>query len=107
MKERRRFERFSLTLPTRMETVSSGQKKVFEFETRDISACGVFIHNAFDSLVEGTRIKLNLIAGSERIRDITGSQSLIEAEGSVVRSTPTGVAICFDKECQIMSLKCL
>jgi hypothetical protein len=103
MKERRRFERFSLALPTRMETISSDQKKVFEFETRDISACGVFIDNTLDSLIEGTRIKLNVIARSKRIKELTGSQSLIEAEGSIVRTTPTGVAICFDKECQIMS----
>jgi hypothetical protein len=104
MKERRRFERYSLTLPTRMETILSGQKKVFEFETRDISACGVFIKNTLDSFIEGTRIKLNLIARSERIRELAGSHSLIEAEGSVVRSTPTGVAICFDKECRVLSL---
>ena len=103
MKERRRFERFPLTLPTRMETISSGQKKVFEFESRDISACGVFI-DTLGFFIEGTRIKVNLIARSERIRELTGCQSLIEAEGSVVRSTPKGVAISFDKECQILSL---
>ena len=103
MKERRRFERFCLALPTRMETISSGQKKVFEFETRDISACGVFI-DALGSFIEGTRIKLNLISRSDRIRELTGLHSLIECEGSVVRSTPTGVAIHFDKECQILSL---
>ena len=104
MKERRRFERFSLTLPTRMETILSDKKKVFEFETRDISACGVFINNTLDSFIEGTRIKLNLTARSERIRELTGSHSLIEAEGSIVRSTPMGIAICFDKECRILSL---
>jgi hypothetical protein len=107
MKERRRFERFPLSLPARMVTVSSGPKKVFEFKTRDISACGVFIENTLDSFIEGMRIKLNLIARSERIKELTGSHSLIEAEGNVVRSTPLGVAIRFDKECQILSLKSL
>jgi len=32
---------------------------------------------------------------------------IIECEGNVVRYTPEGVAVCFDKECQILSLKCL
>ena len=103
MKERRRFERFSLALPTRMEAILSGQKKVFEFATRDISACGVFI-DALGTFIEGTQIKLNFISRSKRIMELTGSQSLIEAEGNVVRSTPMGVAIHFDKECQIRSL---
>ena len=103
MKERRRFERFSLAFPTRMEAILSGQKKVFEFKSRNISACGVFI-DTLGPFIEGTRIKLNLISRSKRIRELTGSQSLIEAEGNVVRSTPTGVAIHFDKECRILSL---
>ena len=103
MKERRQFERFSLAFPTRMEAILSGQKKVFEFKSRNISACGVFI-DTLGPFIEGTRIKLNLISRSKRIRELTGSQSLIEAEGNVVRSTPTGVAIHFDKECRILSL---
>lgn len=104
MKERRQYERFPLTLPARMEMITSDKKQVFDFETRDISASGAFIYNK-ESFPEGTRFKLNLTVPSERIKELTGVQSLIECEGSVVRSTPTGVAIRCDKECQILSLK--
>ena len=104
MKERRQFERFSLTLPARMETINSGKKQVFELKTRDISCSGAFIYTP-EQFSEGDRFKLNLIVSSDKIKKLTGAKSLIECEGSVIRSTPSGVAICFDTDCQILSLK--
>ena len=104
MKERRQYERFPLSLPARLETITSDKKEVFDFETRDISASGAFIYNK-ESFPEGTRFKIDLTVPSEKIKELTGAQSLIECEGSVVRSTPTGVAIRCDKKCQILSLK--
>ena len=104
MKERRQYERFLLTLPTRMETINSGKKQVFDLETRDISASGAFIYNK-ESFPEGTKLRLYLTVPSDRIKELTGAKSLIECEGNVVRSTDTGMAIHFDKECQIMSLR--
>ena len=104
MKERRQFERFEITLPARMEPIASNKRQVFEFKTRDISASGAFI-DAKSQFSEGMRFKLNLTTSSKRIQELTGAQSFIECEGYTVRSTPTGIAICFDKECQILSLK--
>ena len=104
MKERRQYERFSLRLPSRMETLNSGKKQVFDFETRDISAAGAFLFTT-DPFPKGTRFKINLTAPSDRIKELTGAQSLIECEGKIVRCTPTGVAIHFDRECRITSLK--
>jgi len=104
MKERRKYERFSLTLPVRMETMNSGKKQVFEFETRDISAAGAFI-NTMEPFPIGTWFKLDLTTQSERIKELTGAQSLIENEGKVTRSANGGVAIHFDSECRIWSLK--
>jgi len=104
MKERRQYERFSLTLPTRMEPVASTRKQIFDFQTRDISASGAFIYTK-EPFPEGTRFKLNLTVPSKRIKKITGANTLIQSEGKIVRSTPTGVAIHFGRECQILSLK--
>jgi hypothetical protein len=104
MKERRQFERFSLTLPARMETISTDKKQVFELKTRDISSSGAFLYTP-EPFPEGTRLKLDLTVSSKRIKELTGAKSLIECEGNIIRSTPAGVAICFDKECQILSLK--
>lgn len=104
MDERRQFERFSINLPARMETIDSDKKQIFELKTRDISASGAFIDTA-TPFSDGTRFKLNLTVHSKKIKELTGAQSLIECEGVVIRSTTQGVAICFEKECQILGLK--
>jgi hypothetical protein len=104
MIERRRLERFQLTLPARMETITSQKKQVFEFETRDISAAGAFVYTSEPFSLD-TRFGIKLTTNSNRIKELTDAQSLIECEGSIVRSTEKGVAIRFDRECQILSLK--
>jgi Tfp pilus assembly protein PilZ len=106
MKERRQYERFPLTLTARMEMITSARKHVFEFQTKDISAAGAFIHTT-ESFPLGTRFKLCLTIASDRIKKLTGAQSLIECKGSNVRSTNTGFGVHFDKKCHILSLKCL
>jgi len=104
LEEQRKYQRFPLTLPVRIEPITSNRKQVFEFRTRDISASGAFVDTT-SSFSLGTRIKMNLTGKSQRIKDLTGAQILIECEGNIVRATPKGMAVCFDKECQILSLK--
>jgi hypothetical protein len=79
-------------------------KEIFELKTRNISAAGAFF-KAKERFVIGTRCQLELTVTSERIKQLTGAQSFIKVEGIVVRSTPDGVAICFDGDCQILGLK--
>jgi c-di-GMP-binding flagellar brake protein YcgR len=104
MEERRAYERFSLMLPARMEVVISGKEQVFDFKTKNVSAGGALLRTP-DNIPEGTRFQLKMTIPNEKIRELTGAQSCIEVEGVVVRSTPDGVAICFEGECQILSLK--
>jgi len=104
MKERRQFERYAITLPARVETIISDRKEVFNLKTRNISASGAFIYTP-QPFSKGTRFKIDLTMPSKRIKDLTGAEGLIESEGNVVRSTPEGVAIHFDRECQILSLR--
>jgi len=84
--------------------MNNDRKQIFDLETRNISAGGAFI-NTIEQFPEGTRFKLDLTVTSEKIKELTGAKSLIESEGSVVRSTLTGVAIQFDRDCRIMSLR--
>lgn len=105
MKERRKYERFQLALPARIETVISGKKRIFDLHTKDISAAGAFLYTA-EQFPVGTRFHLEMTVPSKRIRELTGAQSVIDVEGTVVRCTPTGVAICFDGECEILTLNC-
>jgi hypothetical protein len=105
MKERRTCERFQLSLPARLELNSAGKKEVFELETKDVSAAGALLLGTTEQYPVGTRCHLELIVASEKIKELTGVQGLIKIDGIVVRSTPDGVAICFDGGCQILGLK--
>jgi hypothetical protein len=101
--ERRAYERFQLALPTRVELILSGGGQVFEAQTRDISAKGAFL-NTREALPEGTGVWLELTIENERIRELTGTQGVIRVEGTVVRSTPEGIAVHFDGETYILNL---
>jgi hypothetical protein len=103
MKEQRKYQRFPLKLPVRMEMITPDRKQVFEFQTKNLSASGAFIDTTTPFSL-GSRVKMDLTAKSKRIKDLTGAHSLIKCEGVIVRSTPVGVAICFDTDCQILSL---
>jgi hypothetical protein len=104
MIDRRKYERFQLELPVRLTMNSSQRTEIFELKTSDISAAGAFL-NTTERFALGTRCLVELTVASERIRQLTGAQSLIKVEGIVVRSTPDGIAICFDGDCQILGLK--
>jgi len=104
MKERRSYERFHLKLPAKMEITTSSRQQIFNLHTKDISASGAFIRTA-DQLPEGARCRLEVTVPSNRIKELTGAQGLIKVEGTIVRSTPEGVAIRVDGDCQILRMK--
>jgi len=104
MKERRKYERFQLVLPTKMEMIAKGKRKIFNLQTKNISAAGAFLSTK-EQFPSGTRCQLEVTITSKSIKEMTGSQGHIEVKGVVVHSTPDGVAICFDGDCQILSLK--
>jgi hypothetical protein len=104
MKERRTCERFQLSLSARLEVNASEKKEIFELQTRNISAAGAFLTTK-ERFALGARCQLELTVTSEKIRELTGAQSLIKLAGTIVRSTPEGVAVRFDGECEILGLK--
>jgi hypothetical protein len=106
MKERRQHERFTFPLPVRIEDITSGKKKVVDLATRDISASGAFI-TTLTSFPKETRFILDFTIPSDSIKGLKDVKSLRGFTGSMVRFTPYGLAIQFDRECQIESLKAL
>jgi hypothetical protein len=92
------------TLPVRIETMT-GRINVLDLATRDISVSGTFITTLM-SFPERTRFLLDFTTSSDSIKglDVKSFKGCI---GSMVRSTPHGIAIQFDRECQIESLKAL
>ena len=101
MQERRQYKRHIVILPTKLETIlTPGEKKVFDVETRNISIGGVFIHSKDLSFFqEGRRVIIDFtIPSGSFFKYLADVKSLIDGEGSMVRSTPEGIAIHFDRE---------
>jgi hypothetical protein len=104
MKEKRQYKRFAISLPVRLETFTLGRKEVLDLVTRDISASGTFVPT-LKSFPEGTRFILDFTLPSNNLDKFKDIKGLKDCEGTTVRSTPKGIGIQFDKECQIDSLK--
>ena len=104
MKERRKYERLSFAFPVRLETMSANGKKVLDLVTKDISASGTFIPT-LTSFPEDARFILTLTFPSNKFHTVKTVKSLNGCKGSLVRSTPNGIAIQFDRECQMECLK--
>jgi len=83
---------------------SAGPHHSLNVQTKDISAAGAFL-NTSEPISTGTRFLLRCILPSEKIKKLTGAESIVKLEGTVMRATSTGVAVCFDGECQIFGLK--
>jgi predicted sulfurtransferase len=56
---------------------------------------------------EGPRFVLDFTVPNDNIKKFKNEDSLIGCAGTMVRSAPYGIAITFDKECQIENLKVL
>ena len=106
LKERRQYERFMFPIPVRIETMMTDGKTVLDLVTRDISVSGTFI-TTLTSFPEKTRFILDFTIPSDSINGLKEEKSLRGYTGSLVRSTPYGMAINLDRECQIESLKAL
>jgi len=106
MEERRQYGRISLPLPVRLEAITTDRKKFLDLVTRDISASGTFITTR-TSFPEDTLFILDFTFPSNEIQTLKYVESLKGCIGSLVRSTPHGIAIQFSRECQMESLKIL
>ena len=104
MKERRQHKRLSIPLPVRLNVMDGTGIMALDLEARDISYSGTFIPT-LTSFPEGTRFILDFTIPSDNLKEFKNVDSLIGCAGTMVRSDPHGIAIAFDKECQIKNLK--
>ena len=106
MIETRRFKRFNLPLPVRLETLESEREEVLDLVVRDISYTGTFIPSLRVFPV-GTKLKLDFTHPSDIHKEFKDIDSLKNCAGKVVRSQYNGIAIKFNEECNIESLKAI
>ncbi|MHC4676580.1 MAG: PilZ domain-containing protein [Planctomycetota bacterium] len=104
MNERRQHGRFDLLLRTTIEVPEASKKNLSYVLSSNISAGGAYFHTT-DPLPEGKRVKLKINVTSERLQNLTGAYMLINVGGAVVRSTSTGMAICFAGDYEMVTLR--
>ena len=106
MEDRRKYERLSFPFPVRLETVPANGTNVVNLVTKDISASGAFIPTRM-SFPEGTGFILDFTFPSSKTQPLKTVKNLNGCKGILVRSTPQGIAIQFDSDCQMECLKVL
>jgi hypothetical protein len=104
VKNRRIYKRHTVRLPSRIEAIiPSGKKKIYDLETKDISIGGAFFYTKeWYSFPEGSRFILDITIPSGSNKELTIVKSLMECNGTMVRSTSEGIAIQCDRECDIV-----
>jgi hypothetical protein len=102
MEEKRRLERYDLRLPAKIDALASDEEtEVLNLMTSDVCAGGAFFHTK-EPLPEGTEVKIDLVLPLDRLEvkdDFT--HAFINVTGTVVRSGPKGMAICFKNDYRI------
>jgi hypothetical protein len=106
MTERRKLERFRLRVPARIEVVNQDRDveetpPALNLTAENICSCGAFFHTS-SPLPEGTEVKIDMVLDLDGVRGLEGKRSLICVPGRVLRSEPTGMAICFGKDYEIL-----
>lgn len=101
--ERRKYKRFLLALPTRLEVITSERKQVFNLLTRNVSAGGAYF-NTDTPILEGTQVRVGLTIATDKLKELTDSKTLIRVKGRVNRADPGGIAVCFDEDYRILRL---
>ena len=104
MLEQRSNNRLSVKLPSRLSAITpSGKTKMYALETRDLSVDGAFLNTKEPlSFPIGTRFTLDLTFPNGGNEELESLKRLMECTGTLVRSSPEGIGIHFDRECEII-----
>jgi len=98
MEERRKLERFSLSLPAKLET-PEGSLLLY---TSNVSSDGAFFPTV-KPLPAGTSVRISLALSSPQSKSLGDITSLVEITGKVCRSEHGGMAVVFDSRYKIIA----
>jgi len=100
MIERRKFERYNIDIPVKVEIVSpSGLSEKNDFEGINLAAGGIFIKNG-QSLPKSFPIKTEIRFKFEDLKTPENLEGalILTVTGHVLRTEPAGTAIHFDED---------
>ena len=99
----RKMTRFDLELTAHLSATDKGEKdRSIELMTSNICAGGAYVLTD-RPMSKGAEVKMDLILELERLHALGGRQSHVYVSGSVIRTDHQGMAICFDREYEILS----
>ena len=101
--QHRRLERFDLQVPASIQVGEGTNSQLHELVTKDLCAGGAFLHTD-QPLPLGTEVKVELVLPLDKLRELTGKRALLKVKGAVIRTTESGMAICFESEYDLKSL---
>ncbi len=103
MKERRRFERYRLTLDTRVEANDGGRKdRNTDVQTSNISAGGAYLKTP-KPLPKGMEVRMEIILPFNNLKKVrVDKDACLMITGRVVRSDASGAAVQFNDDCMIV-----
>ena len=99
MVERRKFERYELAVPVKIETLArTAKKKKISLKTANVCAGGAYFHTDL-ALTEGTKVQLDLLLSYDSLRTFRSPRNArIRILGTVTRSLRDGMAIRFSED---------
>jgi hypothetical protein len=101
-KEKRLFRRFPAKLPVNLEAITSSKNRILLVETKDISEGGAFIYTKESSYIpDDTRFILNTFYPKKSHLKLKKFKQLKNCTCAMVRSTPEGIAVCFDRPVEL------
>jgi len=103
MAEKRKFDRFDLNIPSRIEiSTHDGESELLDIETNSLSAGGMFF-KCGRTLPKGYHVKVEIALHFDELKASANSDGtlVITATGHVLRSGPEGMAISFNEDFDI------
>lgn len=101
--EKRQQERYSLHIPVKINLNASNKEISAGIFTKNISSKGVFINSPIFDLQPGGKVHLEMTLTIDKLKKLFGcsEKTILEVDGSIIRSMDKGMAIEFDKNYSI------
>ena len=103
-KEKRKFERFDINVPVRIQiSGQEGQGETMDLVSDSVSAGGIFL-KLQNQPPEGSPVRIEILLNFEELRTPEDPEGalVIAATGQVLRSEPEGIAIRFNEDYDIV-----
>jgi hypothetical protein len=99
MEDRRKFERFDLKVPAKIESVYNEEGVIYDFETSNLSAEGAYLKLG-RMLPEGSQVRIEIFLNFDELRSLDDSNGslIIAAAGSVIRTEHDGIVVHLNKD---------